>query len=136
MKITVINVLFQVIQEGPRSVNVSLGSKARFTCTCEGEGITVVWTINDISHDNAESINRGVETPLTINIAKGRLLSMVNISALRVNDGVSIQCVAIAIKTSAYSDAAVMRVQGLLYVARRLHCFHHNNYYFHSNTLL
>lgn len=99
------------IHEGPRSLNVTLGSKARFTC--EGVGNILIWRIDGFPPEHVKVAAREVEDPLTVHTnVTGGLISMLNVSALRVNDEAEIVCSAVGSSTSESSDSAILRIQG------------------------
>ena len=71
------------------SVSALVGENALFHCN--GSGITIVWIVDGLSHQNPSIINRGI-TQHTV-ASSGTVQSTLTVPATLVNNGTTVQCV-------------------------------------------
>ena len=104
---------FAEIVTHPRSLNVSLGSLARFTC--EGRGNTLLWRINGLAANHYDNTERGpINVSTSANSTTGLFMSLIEIPAKFTNNNISIVCTAFggAGGTNDDSEPVVLRIQG------------------------
>ena len=104
---------FAEIVTHPRSLNVSLGSLARFTC--EGRGNVLLWRINGLAENHYDNTDRGpIEVTTEPNSTTGLFMSLIEIPAKFTNNNISIVCTAFGGPggTNSDSETAVLRIQG------------------------
>ena len=108
---------FAEIVTHPRSLNVSLGSLARFTC--EGRGIRLQWSINGLAENHYDNKDRGSKVTM-LNSTTGLIMSLIEIPANFTNNNITIVCTAFGGTggTTSDSETAVLRIQG-----KPGHCF-------------
>ena len=105
-----INVFAEIVTD-PRSLNVTLGSLARFTC--EGRGLTLLWNVNGLTVSHVDNENRGIQLEATqTNATTGVFTSVIQIPANTVNNDIRIACTAFGIMYNDMSDTAILRIQG------------------------
>ena len=110
---------FAEIVTHPRSLNVSLGSLARFTC--EGRGSVLLWRINGLAEDHNDNKDRGpIKVKTMLNSTTGLIMSLIEIPANFTNNNITIVCTALGGTggTTSDSDTAILRIQG-----KPGHCF-------------
>ena len=71
------------------SVSALVGENALFNCT--GSGITIVWTVDGLSHHDQSIVARGITSDIAI--SSGTIQSTLTVPTTSVNNGTTVQCV-------------------------------------------
>ena len=99
----------------PQSVNTTLNSTVNFTCETAA-AVDIIFRVNDESTSDADIINKGFIVQRQNTLSDGIKRRVLLANALFDNNNTNIVCKAInsTSNNTAYSDIAVLRIQGEL----------------------
>ena len=107
-----ISYVVAVITVAPSSVSAPIYTLANFTC--EGTGVTLIWTVEGHFLTDPSNQNREISVT-TNNISVDMWSSVLTIRALPINDGISITCTVISINPfDLKQKGATLTVKGKL----------------------